>query len=29
MRCPICENVRMKEVEKNGVMIDICIRYIW
>lgn len=24
MRCPVCEDVRMKEVEKNGVLIDIC-----
>ena len=24
MNCPVCDNVRMREVEKNGVMIDIC-----
>ncbi|MBW7476986.1 zf-TFIIB domain-containing protein [Paenibacillus oenotherae] len=24
MKCPICESVRMREVEKNGVMIDVC-----
>lgn len=24
MNCPICNDVRMKEVEKDGVMIDIC-----
>ncbi|CAH1215391.1 hypothetical protein PAECIP111893_03946 [Paenibacillus plantiphilus] len=24
MKCPVCENVRMREVEKDGVMIDVC-----
>lgn len=24
MICPVCNDVRMKEVEKDGVMIDIC-----
>lgn len=24
MNCPICEDVRMKEVEKNGILIDVC-----
>ncbi|GIP38899.1 hypothetical protein J31TS4_21790 [Paenibacillus sp. J31TS4] len=24
MQCPICHEVRMKEVEKDGVLIDIC-----
>ncbi|GIQ63486.1 hypothetical protein PACILC2_20540 [Paenibacillus cisolokensis] len=24
MKCPVCEDVRMREVEKNGVMIDVC-----
>ena len=24
MHCPVCENTRMREVEKDGVMIDIC-----
>lgn len=24
MKCPICENARMREVEKDGVLIDIC-----
>jgi Zn-finger nucleic acid-binding protein len=24
MNCPICNNVKMREVEKMGVMIDIC-----
>ncbi|WP_018753965.1 zf-TFIIB domain-containing protein [Paenibacillus sanguinis] len=24
MRCPICNDVRMGEVEKDGVMIDVC-----
>lgn len=24
MRCPVCEVTRMREVEKNGVLIDIC-----
>ncbi|MCO7176861.1 zf-TFIIB domain-containing protein [Sporolactobacillus kofuensis] len=24
MFCPVCEAVRMKEVEKDGVLIDIC-----
>ncbi|MDR9854289.1 zf-TFIIB domain-containing protein [Paenibacillus sp. VCA1] len=24
MKCPICEDSRMKEVEKNGILIDIC-----
>jgi len=24
MKCPVCNDVRMREVEKNGVMIDVC-----
>lgn len=24
MNCPICHNVRMREIEKDGVVIDIC-----
>jgi len=24
MFCPVCDSVRMREVEKDGVMIDIC-----
>lgn len=24
MKCPVCHDVRMREVIKNGVMIDIC-----
>lgn len=24
MKCPVCSDVRMREVEKDGVMIDIC-----
>lgn len=24
MFCPVCDNVRMKEVEKDSVVIDIC-----
>ncbi|MCD9026521.1 zf-TFIIB domain-containing protein [Cohnella silvisoli] len=24
MNCPVCNNVRMREFEKMGVMIDIC-----
>lgn len=24
MNCPVCDDVRMREVEKDGVMIDIC-----
>ncbi|RYM05809.1 hypothetical protein EWH99_05205 [Sporolactobacillus sp. THM7-7] len=24
MNCPICDGVRMKEVEREGVLIDIC-----
>ncbi|EJW15143.1 hypothetical protein PAV_9c00650 [Paenibacillus alvei DSM 29] len=24
MNCPICNNVRMREVEKEGVVIDVC-----
>jgi|HigsolmetaAR204D_1030405.scaffolds.fasta_scaffold02203_10 hypothetical protein len=24
MNCPVCHDTRMKEVEKNGVLIDIC-----
>lgn len=26
MNCPVCDGVRMREVERNGVMIDICPR---
>lgn len=24
MNCPVCHNVRMREVDKDGVVIDIC-----
>lgn len=24
MKCPICNDVRMREVEKNGIHIDVC-----
>lgn len=24
MNCPICDGVRMREVEKEGIMIDVC-----
>ncbi|CAM4415701.1 TFIIB-type zinc ribbon-containing protein [Paenibacillus tarimensis] len=24
MNCPVCDGIRMREVEKDGVMIDIC-----
>ncbi|AZK46052.1 zf-TFIIB domain-containing protein [Paenibacillus lentus] len=24
MKCPVCNDVRMREVEKNGVLIDVC-----
>ncbi|GGB46200.1 cytoplasmic protein [Virgibacillus dakarensis] len=24
MNCPVCDNVRMREVEKENVLIDIC-----
>ncbi|WP_438348031.1 zf-TFIIB domain-containing protein [Paenibacillus sp. FA6] len=24
MKCPICHDVRMREVDKNGVHIDVC-----
>ncbi|XEC93064.1 zf-TFIIB domain-containing protein [Paenibacillus tarimensis] len=24
MKCPICDDVRMREVEKDGVLIDVC-----
>lgn len=24
MKCPVCHDVRMREVEKNGVLIDVC-----
>lgn len=24
MKCPVCNDVRMREVEKDGVLIDIC-----
>lgn len=24
MKCPICDDVRLREVEKSGVMIDVC-----
>ncbi|WP_373876421.1 TFIIB-type zinc ribbon-containing protein [Paenibacillus spongiae] len=24
MKCPVCSDVRMREVEKDGVMIDVC-----
>ncbi|WP_274655117.1 zf-TFIIB domain-containing protein [Paenibacillus humicola] len=24
MKCPVCENVRMREVEREGVLIDVC-----
>ncbi|MBW7454201.1 zf-TFIIB domain-containing protein [Paenibacillus sepulcri] len=24
MKCPVCDDARMREVEKNGVVIDVC-----
>jgi len=24
MNCPVCDSVRMREVERDGVMIDVC-----
>ncbi|GIP50828.1 zf-TFIIB domain-containing protein [Paenibacillus sp. DXFW5] len=24
MKCPVCNDVRMREVEKDGVLIDVC-----
>ncbi len=24
MKCPVCQDVRMREVDKNGVHIDVC-----
>ncbi|QAY68492.1 zf-TFIIB domain-containing protein [Paenibacillus protaetiae] len=24
MQCPVCENSRMREVEKDGILIDVC-----
>ncbi|MGF7049799.1 Zn-finger nucleic acid-binding protein [Paenibacillus sp. DS2015] len=24
MKCPVCNDIRMREVEKNDVMIDVC-----
>lgn len=24
MKCPICDDVRMREIDKNGVHIDVC-----
>ncbi|MFD2673165.1 TFIIB-type zinc ribbon-containing protein [Marinicrinis sediminis] len=24
MQCPVCDDIRLKEIEKNGVLIDIC-----
>ncbi|AWB46106.1 cytoplasmic protein [Paenibacillus sp. CAA11] len=24
MNCPVCDSVRMREVEKDGVLIDVC-----
>jgi Zn-finger nucleic acid-binding protein len=24
MKCPVCSDVRMREVEKDGVLIDVC-----
>ncbi|GGA51792.1 zf-TFIIB domain-containing protein [Paenibacillus physcomitrellae] len=24
MKCPVCHDVRMKEVQKDGVLIDVC-----
>lgn len=24
MNCPVCDNVRMREVDKDGVTIDVC-----
>ena len=24
MNCPVCDDTRMKEVEKNGILIDVC-----
>jgi len=24
MKCPVCHDVRMREVDKNGILIDVC-----
>jgi Zn-finger nucleic acid-binding protein len=24
MNCPVCDNTRMREVEKDGILIDVC-----
>ncbi|WP_219836230.1 zf-TFIIB domain-containing protein [Paenibacillus sp. R14(2021)] len=24
MKCPVCDDSRMREVEKNGILIDVC-----
>lgn len=24
MKCPVCDDIRMKEVNKDGIMIDVC-----
>jgi Zn-finger nucleic acid-binding protein len=24
MNCPVCEGSRMREVEKNGILVDVC-----
>lgn len=24
MNCPVCDNSRLREVEKNGILIDVC-----
>ncbi|MBW5448680.1 hypothetical protein GE107_21785 [Cohnella sp. CFH 77786] len=24
MNCPVCDDTRMREVEKNGILIDVC-----
>jgi len=24
MNCPVCDSTRMREVEKNGILIDVC-----
>ena len=24
MKCPVCEDTRMREVEKDGILIDVC-----
>lgn len=24
MKCPVCDNITMREVEKSGILIDVC-----